>query len=61
MHPLIEPDPLFAERIPAGKTLLLSGVLERQADELLQHYNKDFILQKKLERDGWVLLLLTRS
>ena len=60
LNPLIELEPLFAERIPAGKTLLLSGILERQADELLQYYNKDFVLQKKLERDEWMLLLLTR-
>jgi ribosomal protein L11 methyltransferase len=61
LNPLIELEPLFAERIPAGKTLLLSGILERQADELLQHYDKDFILQKKLERNEWMLLLLTRK
>ena len=61
LNPLIELEPLFAERIPAGKTLLLSGILERQADGLLQHYDKDFILQKKLERDEWMLLLLTRK
>ncbi|MCD6045524.1 MAG: prmA [Gammaproteobacteria bacterium] len=60
LNPLIELAPLFAERIPAGKTLLLSGILDRQADELLQHYDKNFILQKRLERDGWVLLLLVR-
>jgi ribosomal protein L11 methyltransferase len=60
LNPLIELEPLFAEHIPAGKTLLLSGVLERQTNELLQHYDKDFTLQKKLERDEWILLLLTR-
>lgn len=61
LNPLIELEALFAKRIPAGKTLLLSGILDRQVDELLQYYDKDFILQKKLERDEWMLLLLTRK
>jgi ribosomal protein L11 methyltransferase len=61
LNPLIELEALFAQRIPAGKTLLLSGILERQVEELLLHYEKDFILQKKYDRDEWVLLLLTRK
>ncbi len=60
LNPLIELEPLFAARIPAGKTLLLSGILDRQTDELLLHYEKDFILQEKLKKDEWMFLLLTR-
>lgn len=60
LTPLIELEPLFAEHIPSGKTLLLSGILNRQVEQLLQHYEKDFILQETVERDEWVLLLLVR-
>lgn len=56
LKPLIELAPLFAEHIPSGKTLLLSGILNRQVEDLLAHYDKDFILQEKLERDEWMLL-----
>lgn len=56
LRPLIELAPLFAKHIPSGKILLLSGLLDRQVEELLPHYEKDFILQKKLERDEWMLL-----
>ena len=60
LNPLVELESLFAERIQAGKNLLLSGILDRQTDELLLHYEKDFILQEKLKKDEWMLLLLTR-
>lgn len=60
LNPLIELEALFSQHIPAGKTLLLSGILDRQVDELLHHYEKDFMLQKKCERDEWMLLLLIR-
>ncbi len=61
LNPLIALEPLFAEHIPVGKTVLLSGILERQVNELLHHYEKDFVLEKKVERDEWMLLLLTRK
>ena len=61
LTPLVELESLFAERIPAGKILLLSGILDRQVDELLLHYEKNFILGRSLKKDGWMLLLMRRK
>ena len=57
----IELEPLFAQHIPTGKTLLLSEILDRQIDELLAHYQLDFSLEKTVGRNEWPLLKLRRN
>jgi ribosomal protein L11 methyltransferase len=39
-----------------GGTLLLSGLLDSQADELCAHYADRITLRVASERDGWVCL-----
>lgn len=39
-----------------GGTLLLSGLLDSQADQLIAHYRPTIALQVAAEKDGWVCL-----
>lgn len=48
--------PMLAGRIAAGGALVLSGVLERQADEVAAAYSPFISLAVWAERDGWVVL-----
>lgn len=48
--------PMLAARVAPGGWLALSGVLERQADEVCQAYAPHLPLQVWAARDGWVCL-----
>ena len=48
--------PMLSHRIAAGGALVLSGVLERQADEVIAAYAPFIALSVWAERDGWVAL-----
>jgi len=48
--------PVLIELVQAGGTLVLSGVLERQADEVASAYAPRLPLTVVAERDGWVCL-----
>jgi ribosomal protein L11 methyltransferase len=48
--------PMLAGRIAPGGALVLSGVLERQADEVAAAYAPFIRLRVWAERDGWVAL-----
>ncbi len=61
LHPLLELESLFAKHIPTGSTLLVSGVLNRQVDDLLKQYAIHFTLQEQFEKDEWVLLQFIRK
>ena len=53
--------PVLIELVQAGGTLVLSGVLERQADEVASAYAPRLPLTVVAERDGWVCLAGRRS
>ena len=54
--PLVELAPGLSGTLPPGGLLVLSGILEEQADEVKDAYASEFPgLQKKV-MDGWVLL-----
>lgn len=48
--------PMLSQRIAAGGALVLSGVLARQADEVIAAYAPFIELAVWAERDGWVAL-----
>jgi ribosomal protein L11 methyltransferase len=48
--------PMLSHRIAAGGTLVLSGVLARQAEEVIEAYAPFIKLGVWAERDGWVAL-----
>jgi ribosomal protein L11 methyltransferase len=54
--PLIDLSTTLLHFLQPGGTLLLSGLLQTQADELCQHYADRIPLQVAGEKDGWVCL-----
>jgi ribosomal protein L11 methyltransferase len=48
--------PMLTAQIAAGGTLVLSGILERQADEVIAAYAPYIKLAVWAERDGWIAL-----
>jgi ribosomal protein L11 methyltransferase len=54
--PLIELEPRFAKRLRAGGTVVLSGVLSEQAQEVIQAYAAHFAMHPPAELEGWVRL-----
>lgn len=55
-NPLKVLAPMLANRVAAGGSLVLSGVLERQADEVAQAYAPWLKLNVWRAREGWVCL-----
>lgn len=48
--------PMLCGRVAPGGALVLSGVLARQADEVIAAYARDIALSVWAEREGWVAL-----
>lgn len=55
-NPLKVLAPMLGARVAAGGSLVLSGVLERQADEVIAAYAPWVVLRVWAARDGWVCL-----
>jgi len=53
--------PLLSALVDSGGDLVLSGILERQADELRVAYAPWLALDAEMHDDGWVLLVGNRS
>jgi ribosomal protein L11 methyltransferase len=53
--------PLLATHLGNGADLVLSGILERQADELRQAYSPWLALEVAAEDDGWILMTGIRT
>ena len=60
-NPLKVLAPMLANRVAPGGHLVLSGVLERQADEVAQAYAPWLAMSVWKARDGWVCLHGQRS
>lgn len=55
--PLVELAPAIAGRVAPGGRLALSGILEHQADEVLDAYRaRGLIMDEPAHREGWVRL-----
>ncbi len=59
--PLTELESEIATLCLSGGNLALSGILDEQAQEVIDAYSKDFTLQKRKVKEGWVLLVFTRK
>ncbi|MDX1810794.1 MAG: 50S ribosomal protein L11 methyltransferase [Gammaproteobacteria bacterium] len=59
--PLISLADQFAKNVVPGGSIVLSGILEEQADEVLAAYGPEFNMQKECTQDGWVLLVGTKK
>ena len=58
--PLTELEPVLASLCESNGTLLLSGLLDEQADEICEAYARDFLPVYREVREGWALLELKR-
>ena len=56
MQPLIELEKSFATLLKPGGEIVLSGLLESQAELIQSVYSKNFQLSLHSEQDGWVLI-----
>jgi ribosomal protein L11 methyltransferase len=52
--------PLLWSRVAPGGSLVLAGILERQADELKEAYAPCCQLSISDKEDGWILMTATR-
>jgi ribosomal protein L11 methyltransferase len=52
--------PLLCERVAPGGSLVLAGILERQADELKDAYAPYVALEVSDSEDGWILMTARR-
>jgi ribosomal protein L11 methyltransferase len=59
-RPLIELAPRLAAQLDANGTLVLSGILTSQRDEVAAAYAGRFAAVEFVELDGWVSLIATR-
>ncbi len=55
-QPLIEFAPYFATLVRTAGSIILSGILRKQAEEVAKTYALDFVMREPVERDGWVRL-----
>ncbi len=53
--------PMLCARVAPGGSLVLSGVLERQTDEVIAAYAPSIQLQVYKEHDGWIALFGQRT
>ena len=59
-EPLTTLSDSFAFLLRSGGTLLMSGILQEQVDELSMSYNRRFKIEPATARDGWALMTATR-
>lgn len=59
-EPLLELCERFARLVRSGGHIVLSGILARQAETLLEHYRPYFHLKRFAEQEEWVCLTGTR-
>ncbi|MFY9513650.1 MAG: 50S ribosomal protein L11 methyltransferase [Rubrivivax sp.] len=52
--------PLLTGHVAPGGALVLAGILERQADELIAAYAPDMALRVSDSEDGWILMTAQR-
>ena len=53
---LIDLQPAIAPLVAPGGELILSGILQEQATEVMDIYRETLVFDKPAEQDGWVLL-----
>ena len=58
--PLIQLEPTFAKHLKSGGQLLLSGLLDTQAQEIRDAYQGHFDIQEIKSKDNWIRITATR-
>lgn len=53
---IIELEPLFAAHTKSCGQIILSGILEEQADAVITAFDRNFDIQSPIIQEGWVLL-----
>jgi ribosomal protein L11 methyltransferase len=53
--------PLLSAHVQAGGDLVLAGILQRQADELIEAYAPWLTLRTVDAEDGWILMSAHRA
>ncbi|MCC7201075.1 MAG: 50S ribosomal protein L11 methyltransferase [Nitrospirae bacterium] len=56
LKPLISLAPKFADILPPGGTVVLSGLLEEQVDDIVKTYSKWFDLKRPVIKNNWALV-----
>lgn len=52
--PLVSLAPQLSRLVRPGGSLVLSGILAEQTEEILDAYRQDFLLDPVANRDGWI-------
>ncbi len=60
-NPIIELEPLFSEFLNSNGTILLSGILEGQVEEVIKRYSQNFTDFKLENKDEWFRISATRK
>ena len=60
-NPIIELEPLFSEFLNSNGTILLSGILEGQVEEVIKRYSQNFTDFKLENKDEWFRISATRN
>lgn len=61
LTPLIQLKSRFRQLMNASGTLVVSGILAEQVEELIDAYQGDFTYKQSLIKDGWALLIFRRD
>jgi ribosomal protein L11 methyltransferase len=60
-NPIMSLAPAFAQRVRSGGRIVLSGILDAQADAVIAAYDRWFNIRVCESEDGWVALAGTRT
>ena len=59
---LMAMSPLFGSWLAPDGRLILSGIIDERADEVENHFKKaGFSIERRVERDGWTMLLAAHA
>ena len=61
LRPLVNLEPQFAKSVVPAGTLLLSGILEQQLEELTQAYQPHFSIDQVYSKKEWLLVEASRK
>ena len=60
-NPIIELEPLFSEFLKSNGTILLSGIIKEQVEEVVNCYSQNFTDIKIANKDEWYRISATRK
>jgi ribosomal protein L11 methyltransferase len=60
-NPIIELEPLFSEFLKSNGTILLSGIIKEQVEDVVNCYSKNFTNIRLANKDEWYRISATRK